>query len=365
MAGAATALRLGVVLALAGFLLASPVLLLPGVAIVLVVGACAAGVRLGAAGVQVRRGGIPHQVTEGERFETVIDGISGWLPLLCRIEDQALGGAVPLRVQRPRTPFSVTLEGAIERRGRHRLEVPALLFGDPFGLAERRVEMGEADSILVLPRVEPLAGPDGAEGPAIGRRGRGLGELAAGGEREASADPELDGVRAYRPGTKATRIYWPSLARGAELAERHLVAAGDTAPLIVLDPSGAAAEGDLDRSVRAVASLMAHLARLGGCDLLIAGNRQRFGVGRDPRAWTAALAALAVVGSGDGVPRLAHGDLRSAVIWVGASPAPRLPSGVVRGWVVAPVPLPGRRVAFTAAGCSGHAIGAERARAAA
>ncbi len=188
--------------------------------------------------------------------------------------------------------------------------------------------MGEPGSILVLPRVEPLAGPSGSEGPAVGRRSMGLGELAAGGEREAAADPELDGVRSYRPGTKATRIYWPSLARGMELAERHLVAAGDAAPLIVLDPSGADAEEDLDRAVRAAASLMAHLARLGGCELLIAGTRQRLSVGRDPRAWTAALAALAVVDSRDGVPRLAHGDLRSAVIWVGASPAPRLPAGV-------------------------------------
>ncbi len=108
MAGAATALRLGVALALAGFLLASPILLLPGAAILLVVGGCAAGVRFGSAGVQVRRGGMPHQVTEGERFDVVIDGVSGWLPLLCRIEDPAVGAAgaasgapSPERIQRP------------------------------------------------------------------------------------------------------------------------------------------------------------------------------------------------------------------------------------------------------------------------
>ena len=183
----------------------------------------------------------------------------------------------------------------------------------------------------------------------------GLGELA-GGKRELPADPELDGVRPYRPGTKATRIYWPSLARGSELAERHLVAAGDAAPLIVLDPSGAASEDDLDRTVRAAASLMAHLARLGGCELLIAGTRRRLTVGRDPRAWLSALAALAVVERSDGVPRLGHGDLRSAVIWVGASPSPRPPAGVAGGFVVAPGPLAGRPVSFTVAGCCGHPI---------
>ncbi len=365
MAGAATALRLAVVLTLAGFLLASPILLIPGIAILLVVGACVAWVRLGSVGVAVRRGEMPHQVTEGESFDVVLDGRSGWLPLLCRIEDPILGEPAALRVLRPRSSFSVRLGGSIERRGRHRLAAPALRFGDPLGLAERRIVMGGPASVLVLPRIEPLAGPAGSKGPAIGRRSMGLGELAAGGEREAAADPELDGVRPYRPGTKATRIYWPSLARGAELAERHLVAAGDAAPLIVLDPSDAATEADLDHAVRAAASLMAHLARLGGCELLIAGTRQRLSVGRDPRAWTAALAAIAVVDARDGVPRLAQGDLRSAVIWVSASASPRLPAGVVRGWVIAPAALPGRRVAFTAAGCSGHAIGAEVARAAA
>ena len=366
MAGAATALRLGVALALAGLLLASPVLLLPGAALLLLVGSCSAGVRLGPVGVRVRRGEIPRQVTEGESFDVILDGVSGWFPLVCRIEDPAFGTPVPLRVLRPRSAFSIRLGGSIDRRGRHRLAAPALLFRDPLGIAESRVAMGDRGSILVLPRVEPLAGPSRSEGPAIGRRSMGLGELAGGCEREAAADPEVDGVRAYRPGTKATRIYWPSLARGAELAERHLVAAGDAAPLIVLDPSGAEAEEDLDRAVRAAASLMAHLARLGGCDLLVAGTRQRLTVGRDPRAWTAALAALAVVDSGDGVPRLAHGDLRSAVVWVGASRVARLPAGVIRGWVVTPASLPGHRAAFTVAGCSGYAIGAEvRVRAAA
>ena len=356
MAGAATVLRLGAALAIAGILLASPVLLLPGAAILLAVGGCAAWVRLSAIGVQVRRGGMPAQVSEGERFDVVIDGVSGWLPLICRVEDEILGEPIRLRVLRPRSAFAVRLDGSVGRRGRHTLPAPALRFGDPLGIAEARIVMGRPGSILVLPRVEPLAGPAGSDGPAVGRRSMGLGERTGGGERESPADPELDGVRPYRPGTKATRIYWPSLARGSELAERHLVAAGDAAPLIVLDPSAAAAEDDLDRAVRASASLMAHLARLGGCELLIAGTRRRLAVGRDPRAWFSALAALAVVERSDGVPRLGNGDLRAAVIWVGASPSPQLPAGLARGFVVAPAPLAGRPVSFTVAGCYGHPI---------
>jgi uncharacterized protein (DUF58 family) len=329
---------------------------LPGVALVLIVGGCELWARLGVRGVTARRTGIPSQITEGERFEVVVDGISGWLPLIGRIEDEAVAAPGRVRAIAPRSAFSARLEGSLPRRGRHRLAAPVIRIADPLGIAEARVAVGSPASILVLPRIEPLGGASGEDGPAVGRRSRGIGELAAGGERESTADPELDGVRPYRPGTKATRIYWPALARGAELAERHLVAAGDAAPLVALDPSGCEDPDDLDRAVRASASLLAHLGRLGGCELLIGGTRQRLGAGRDPRAWTAALAALAVVEGSEGAPRLASSDLRSTVIWVSAGAAARAPRGLTRGWIVAPRPLPGAPVDFTVAGCSGHPI---------
>ena len=356
MAGAATALRLGIALVAAGVFFAAPVVLLPGAALVLLVGGCALWARLGVRGITARRSGVPAQVTEGDRFELVVDGISGWLPLVGRIEDEAAVAPARIRVLRPRSPFTVRLEGSVPRRGRHRLVAPVIRVGDPLGIASASVVVGAPASVLVLPRIEPLGGSSADDGPAVGRRSRGIGELAAGGERESSADPELDGVRPYRPGTKATRIYWPALARGAELAERHLVAAGDAAPLVALDPTGAESTDDLDRAVRAAASLLAHLGRLGGCELLIGGLRQRLGAGRDPRAWTAAIAALAVVDGTEGAPRLASSDLRSTVLWVSSAPAPRPPRGLTRGWVVAPHPLPRAPVDFTAAGCAGHPL---------
>lgn len=360
MTGAATALRLGIALLAGGLAFAAPVVLLPGVALLLLVAGCSAWARLGAAGLSGERLGAPATIDEGEAFEVTIAGRSGWLPLAGAVEDDAIGPPVPVRLARPRSAFALRRGGSLPRRGRHLLAPPALRIGDPFGIAARRVRLGPAASVLVLPRIEPLGGPPGADGPAVGRRIRGLGELAAGGERESAAEPELDGVRPYRPGTRATRIYWPSLARGTGLAERHLVAAGESAPLIALDPSGAGSEDDLDRAVRAAASLMAHLARLGGCELLVAGARGRLRVGRDPRAWMGALAALAVVGSADGSPRLAAADLRSTVVWVAAAREPRVPQGLVRGFVVAPRPLPGWPVSFTASGCAGHGLGAGR-----
>jgi uncharacterized protein (DUF58 family) len=356
MAGAATTLRLGLALAAAGVLLAAPILALPGVALVLLVAGCAAWVRLSARGVTARRTGVPDRVTEGERFEIVLEGQSGRLPLLARVEDDAATAPRRLRVVRPRSRFVVRLEGSFPRRGSHWLAAPVLRVADPLGIAAATVAAGAPGSILVVPRVEPLAGPPGDGGPALGRGGLGLGELAAGGERESAADPEIDGVRPYRPGTKATRIYWPALARGVGLVERRIVAAGNAVPLIAFDPTGPASEKSIDRAARAAASLMAHLARVGGCEMLVAGSPRRIAVGRDPRAWTSALAALALVEPADGPPRLAPDDLRAGVIWVAASPGTRPPPGVVRGFLVTPRGTGNESVAFTVAGCSGRAL---------
>jgi len=356
MAGAATPLRLGLALTVAGTVLATPVLALPGVALVLLVAGCAAGVRLSAAGVTALRTGLPERITEGERFETVLEGVSGRAPLLARVEDPAAAAPRRLRVVRPRTRFTVRLEGSFSRRGRHRLDAPALRIADPLGIAVATIRVGAPGSILVLPRIEPLDGRPDGRGPGLVRGGSGLGDLAAGGERESAADPEIDGVRPFRPGTKATRIYWPALARGAGLVERRIVAAGDPTPLIALDPSAPGDEEDLDRAVRAAASLMAHLARVGGCEMLVAGSPRRITVGRDPRAWASALAALATVEPAAGAPRLAPGDLHAGVIWVSASPAGRPPPGFAHGFLVTPGVPGDAPAAFTVAGCSGRAL---------
>ena len=56
--------------------------------------------------------------------------------------------------------------------------------------------------------------------------------------------------------------------------ERRLRSDGDTRPLVVLDPRRPAREEDLDAAVRAAASLCVHLARAGGCALLLPGDRR-------------------------------------------------------------------------------------------
>ena len=134
--------------------------------------------------------------------------------------------------------------------------------------------------------------------------------------------------------------------------------------LVVLDASRPASEETLDRAVRAAASLCLHLARAGGCALLLPGDRRPLEVGVDLGAWPQAHARLALVEEG-GPPLLAAGRRAGAVVWVSGAAlrsAPRalerLPAAV--RYLVTPEPLPGRRPLFSVAGCSGHAL--ERAR---
>ena len=89
------------------------------------------------------------------------------------------------------------------------------------------------------------------------------------------AELEIDGLRPYREGAPASRIHWPTVARRGEILERRLVAELDAAPLIVVDPSAPSGEEDLDKAVRAAASLCVHLAREGGCAVLLRASAVR------------------------------------------------------------------------------------------
>ena len=63
------------------------------------------------------------------------------------------------------------------------------------------------------------------------------------------------------------------------MIERRLVAGLDAAPLVVLDATRPPSEEALDAAVRAAASLCIHLARAGGCAILLPGERRAVEVG--------------------------------------------------------------------------------------
>src|SRR5204863_261368 len=89
--------------------------------------------------------------------------------------------------------------------------------------------------------------------------------------------------RPYQTSSPASRIHWPALARGHGMMERRLRMDMDARPLVVLDTRGPAGEDAVDEAVRAAASLALHLARAGGCALLLPGERRATtGVGSWP-----------------------------------------------------------------------------------
>ncbi|MGH2875558.1 MAG: DUF58 domain-containing protein, partial [Solirubrobacteraceae bacterium] len=144
---------------------------------------------------------------------------------------------------------------------------------------------------------------------------------------EALAAVDLDGLRPYRPGTPASRIHWPAVARGQGLLERRLVSDGDSRPLVVLDARAPASHATLvDAAVRAAASLVLDLAG-GGCGLLLPGEQRPTIIDRELATWPAAHARLALVQGGAGAQAPLVGGLAgraSALIYVAAFPSARM-----------------------------------------
>jgi hypothetical protein len=182
----------------------------------------------------------------------------------------------------------------------------------------------------------------------------------------------VDGLRPYRPGTPASRIHWPALARGAGLIERRLRADGDSRPLVVLDARCGPAGGEvdagevLDAAVRAAASLTLELARRGGCRLLLPGERRAVPVESDLAGWPGVHARLALVEGGvaERPPVLGPGAKAGPVLYVAAQALERLPAAIsgagARSCLLvlpAGVPAPaGATLSFEVCGCRGYAL---------
>jgi uncharacterized protein (DUF58 family) len=233
------------------------------------------------------------------------------------------------------------------RRGHRHIEPARLTIADPLGLARRELRSAGAE-VLVLPRVEPVSasGMGATEG------------ITAEAARMAAhaAELELDSLRPYRPGAPASRIHWPTVARTGEMVERRLVADVDLRPLVVVDPRRPPDEEALDMACRAAASLTVHLARSGGCALLLPGDRHPVDVEPDLRGWPSLHARLATIEPEDGPPVAARVERSGAVFWVAAAAwAP--PAGLSRAaaavrYLVTPGPPADGRAEFTVAGCS-------------
>ena len=328
-------------------------------------------VLLCARGARVRRRLSTQRVIEDEPLEAAIEvrrgrlGLPGaaiWDPIARGAGGIGVGDAVALISGEPRVELRVVAR--IRRRGRHRFAPPSLRLSDPLGLVRvTRPGDGEPDELLVLPRTEPVRWADREHRRSVSGQ-------AVRSTLEPMGAGEVDGLREYMPGSPASRIHWPALARGAGLLERRLVSAPQTRALIVLDARLADdpdADARLDAAVRAAASLALALARAGGCSLLLPGERQPALLGADLAAWPSLHARLALV-QGDRDPRhapvLRDEAARGPLVYVSAQldaagglPAGRRSTGDVL--VVLPLTapnLPAQPASLAVAGCAGYLI---------
>ena len=263
-----------------------------GAALILLGAGSAAWIGLGAWGATVRRELGGRSVLEDQPLPLRVEARRGRLPLPPGWIDEPLL-AEPVRLKTGRGRARVRVDVTFARRGRRVLAPPALVLRDPFGLAERVVRGDHSDEVLVLPRVFPVrATANGGDGISAHARAALI----------AQAETEIDGLREHREGSPASRIHWPSVARGAGMMERKLISEADSRPLVVLDPRAPADEEALDAAVRAAASLTVHFAKRGGCGLLLPGDRRA--VGRRARPARLALGPRAArARRGHGRPR--------------------------------------------------------------
>ena len=351
---------LGIAFVASALLFDAEPLWVPGVALLVLAVGSAMWVAIASYGVSVRRTLGAPRVIEGEPLSVTLEVRAGLLALpTARLVDPLLSG--PAALPPGRRAAGVRIEARFARRGRRTLGVASVRVADPLGLVVREIRAQPSprdDEVLVLPRIEALAGA--ATGGDTSR-------LASDARRLVGAEVELDGIRPLRDGTPASRIFWPAIARGAEPQERYLRADGDSRPLVVLDPRSPESEEHLDAAVRATASIAHALARSGGCAVLLPGDRRPTELAEALTGWPHVHARLALIGPG-GAPSLsAVASRRGPVVFVSARRRLRLPPALANGHgaarvLVVPGTIDERRATFAVAGCTGYLMGAARGR---
>jgi uncharacterized protein (DUF58 family) len=359
MRGAVAVAGTGAALLLAALTFDSSTLFVPAVALLVLPAVVAAWVWLAGRSASISRALDADRVVEEQPVEARIH-LSGSFGLPgAEIRDPLSDGSIAISSSATTRRIELRVLSRFPTRGRVMLPAPRLRLGDQLGLAER-ITPASSDSqeLLVLPRIEPIRWH--------GQEAR-MGLLTAGAEvsPEPTGISELDGLRRYRPGTPASRIHWPALARGAGLLERRLLAEGESSPLVLLDARGSGPSELLDAAVRAAASLTVELARRDGCDLLLPGQRRPLHVNRDLAGWAGAHARLALVEGGSRSPAPVLGPRRqSTIFYVAARPLVRPPQGSVDGRARMVMVLPRelaavtrQPVSFEVTGCVGFLAG--------
>lgn len=323
-------------LILAALVFDASVLFVPGVAFAVLAALIPSWIWLTSRGARVSRILEGERVVEDEPLEARIAVRRGPLGLPGgEVLDPFAGGTIRLAgsiaASRAGRITELRVIARFPRRGRVLFEGPVLTVADPLGLTRLTLRSHAASqSLLVLPRTDRLSW-------LRREAGEQLNVPAGPASLDAMAATEVDGLRPYRPGTPASRISWPALARGAGLLERRLQTERDSGPLVVLDARVSGDGERVDAAVRAAASLALELARRGGCDLLLPGDRRPLHIEPDLGAWPGAHARLALTEGGPtAVAPLLAARPRAGTTFYVAPEAGRLPVMLLRGsqWVL-------------------------------
>jgi uncharacterized protein (DUF58 family) len=348
---------LGVAFTAAGLGFGLTAALVCGIGLLVMVTGAVAWVELSTRGGRLVRERGPGRIDERDPYPLRVRLIGTLLPPPGgELRDPLLGR--PMRVG-PRWRRELRRDIWLDGPGRHHLGAALLVVGDPLGLWHRELSTTRSDDLVVLPRVEAVHW--GAGGTEAGGRSAGSGSASEANSRGGLAQFEVDGLRPYRDGSPASRIHWPAVARTGEMLERRLVAGGDPRPLVVFEPGGTADRAERERAMRATASLCVALARAGGCDLMLPGERRAVTIDSGLRTWPEAHTRIALADSGAAVG--ASERLRGAVvIWVTAGRGLPTSARRLRAGSLVVTPHGSRRSAvFRVAGCFAYpALATER-----
>ena len=358
---------LGAALTLAGLAFGLVAALACGIGLLGLALGAVAWVELATVGGRLERAPGPARLEESEPFplrlalrRTLVPPPGG------ELIDPLLDRSVPVG---PRWRRRLSREIWLERPGRLHLPPARLIVRDPLGLWRRELASARSEELVVLPRVDPVrwAGP-GAE-----PRGKSAGSGSASdatSRRGGLAQLEVDGLRPYQEGSPASRIHWPAVARTGQMIERRLIAGGEPRPLVVFDPRGGPGTNgghkhriDRERAMRAAASLCVELARSGGCELLVPGERRPLEIDPALRAWPEAHVRIAVSDPHAG-PMMPAGMGSGPVLWVtaGRSLPPSLRRLRPGSFLITPSGSR-RAAAFRVAGCFAYPATAPDVRA--
>ncbi len=249
-----------------------------------------------------------------------------------------------------RRPLELSAWAVIGRRGRHDVGPAILRVSDPFGLSVRE-RRSTAYELLVLPRIHRL---DAAA----------LAFLDGAGRASPDAPQALDSLRAHRPGSPASRIHWPTVARSGTLMEHSLRPEEDARVLIRVDTARPESEESLDRAVRAAASLCFHLARRGGCLIALGDDSRPTLVSADLRSWPRLHARLALLGAGPAMRPMRSPRRGMSIIHITAA-AEGEPATTGPHLRLGPLALQGIPTIFELAGCAAQYLDGRSVRRAA